>query len=372
MNKTPHNKIDVPIEKIKKIRKMFFIKDKMSKIEKSTKLTERVIRRIIKENNFLEKRERYYRYILFVNNNKTIKELSNCSNIKENILYNYKRKFKIKSSFINIPANKKITKNIEQDFIKLYNTGMSCSKIAISFGFKTPKTVSDVLHKNNINLKTNSDYTNYNKKYFRDINSVAKEYILGLLFADGYVIKDYEGIGIQLSTVDRDILEKIAKQLGPSSSIINIKSRGSVIIMDRIVNTNDMCRLSIHCPQISLDLKNYGLLRNKTHILKFPFQLKRLNHFVRGIMDGDGTIGFHSKNNFPWSRFSTASRCFAEGFCKAMMGHGFEFRISGNKFFNCYQVGGRDRIIEFYRWLYRRKDVWYLERKYAKVQDKIN
>lgn len=63
---------------------MFFHKVEMKNIVKETSLTERVIRRIINENNFKEKRERYYRFILNLNKEKTIKQLSDITGIKKN------------------------------------------------------------------------------------------------------------------------------------------------------------------------------------------------------------------------------------------------------------------------------------------------
>lgn len=364
LNRVPHNKVFVSRELTLIIRKMFFHKIEMEKIAKETCLTERIIRRILKENDFYKKRERYYRFILNLNKEKTIKQLSIITGIKENILSKYRRKFGIKSSFVFVPKNKIITPSMELEFIEEYKNGKSCFEISSLFGFKTSKTVIDVLNKHCIKMRSPSDYTNYSRRYFKNINTVAKEYILGLLLSDGYVLRDYAGIGIQLSYVDGYILEKISKELGSSASVIGIKAKKNC-------NAKPMVRLSAYCPEMSVDLKEYGFIRNKTFCLKFPNNLNRLNHFVRGLIDGDGSIGFHSKNDFPWARLTTASKSFADSFCEAMRKEGFSFNISGDRIFNCYQVGGKGAILDFYKWIYCRKGKWYLERKYEKVQNKI-
>lgn len=187
---------------------------------------------------------------------------------------------------------------------------------------------------------------------------------------DGYVIRNYDGIAIQISIRDRYILEKMAKELGESTSLRDIKSK-KISILGHRIKSGSMTRLSAYCPEMATDLKKHGLVTNKTLCLKFPKKIKRMSHFIRGVMDGDGSIGFHSKNGFPWARLTTASPYFADGFCRAMDREGFSFNFSGKNVLSCYQVGGKNSILDFYEWMYNRKDIWYLERKYAKVQNKI-
>ena len=51
--------------------------------------------------------------------------------------------------------------------------------------------------------------------------------------------------------------------------------------------------------QLSRDLTNVGCPPAKSHILQFPFFIKKslMSHFIRGYFDGDGHISF-SKNSY--------------------------------------------------------------------------
>ena len=64
--------------------------------------------------------------------------------------------------------------------------------------------------------------TYYNEDFFEKIDSLEKAYILGLIMTDGYIIKDYRGVGIQLTEKDGYILRKIAKILGSTNKILHI------------------------------------------------------------------------------------------------------------------------------------------------------
>lgn len=50
---------------------------------------------------------------------------------------------------------------------------------------------------------------------------------------------------------------------------------------------------------ISLQLEKYGVVQNKTLILKFPYFLddKLYSHFIRGVFDGDGYISPYFEKN---------------------------------------------------------------------------
>ena len=49
--------------------------------------------------------------------------------------------------------------------------------------------------------------------------------------------------------------------------------------------------------KISSDLNKHGMIKNKTHFLKYPKIDKKLDrHFIRGYFDGDGSI-FDYKNH---------------------------------------------------------------------------
>ena len=73
------------------------------------------------------------------------------------------------------------------------------------------RAISKVLKEFNINTKRLNRYT-LDDRFFEDINTEEKAYILGLLFADGFVGDDkYNNLVLHLK--DRDLLEKVADSI---------------------------------------------------------------------------------------------------------------------------------------------------------------
>lgn len=365
------NKIEIDKKLQRSIRGLFFRKVSMDRIIIEAGLTERVIRRLVNEKNWITKRERYW--IMLCNfaykNNESITAIANRCGIRETILHRIKRNAGIKTKRFDI-VNKIITQKIESSMINDYLSGKNSTEIAAKYGFATHKTVLDVLSNHGIKRRSGADFTNYNVNYFENIDDHDKAYILGLLLSDGYVIKNYSGIAIQLSKDDGYILEKIAKRLGPSATVkaINCSAKRKIL-----ANSKDMVRLCAHSPKMSQDLKKFGMVRNKSKILKCPsIQKEFLSSFCRGLWDGDGSIGIDKRNNI-WCKLNSASDEFLIKL-QEHISHRTNFRPSKNE--KCIAVlepaGGKKQTIDFLRWMYSDKGDLYLERKYDRIKDKIN
>jgi len=384
-------KLAPTFEEIKSMRKHFFLKNPIIDLCKKYGCSERVFRQIVKQKQWQRKRERYYIYLIHsaIRNKFTIKHIADIAGIKYNILTRRNRENKLGelTRYNFSPHNKKLNKDIEEKMIKDYlnnDLKLSSGEIAKKYNFKTSKTVCDVLHKNNIKIKNRGEYSDYNVDYFKKIDSHDKAYILGLLLTDGYVIRRYEGIAIQITYSDRDILHKIAKLLGESTSV------NKIIVNNKVVKSKDgkpyirrnMIRLCCFCPSISKDLKKFSMLKRKTMKLFLPdIPLWCYSSFVRGLFDGDGSVGIALDTNFPWARFISASKKFLLGL-KYVLENNFNFTISFGKcspnestrhpLYYMYIKGGKKKIFAFYKWLYKHKGNLYLRRKYEKVQDKIS
>lgn len=371
------NKKEISYEEKRLLRKLFFQKQLMMNIEKKTGLTQRVIYRYVKENKWINKRERYWLFIIKIayNSGRSLKDVCGDSGVVSvNILRRIKRKYNIKTKHFNI-TNKRINKDIEKNMIRDYKNLISSTKVAIKYGFKTHKTVIDVLNKFDIDIREPKKITYYNMDYFKKINSHDRAYILGFLLADGYVIKDYSGIAMQLNEDDGYILERMSRRLGESTTIIHIDcSRKRKHRSKNFRNARDMKRMSCFCPSMANDLKKYGMVKNKTFTLKFPSGIpkKYLSSFCRGLWDGDGTVGIAKTRNI-WCQVVSASSNFLH-------------KLSENiPFLNCVQnpskglnlytlriCGGNKETKRFLKWIYKYKSDLYLERKYAKVQSQIS
>jgi hypothetical protein len=121
-----------------------------------------------------------------------------------------------------------------------------------------------------------------NEKYFENIDTPNKAYVLGFIYADGGVYKNNLSIG--LNEKDYEILRFIKNELEYGGSI---KTR------------NNVCILTITSKKIVNDLKSLGVIENKTYLSKtLPnFDNRLFPHFLRGFFDGDGSIYSNTYKN---------------------------------------------------------------------------
>jgi hypothetical protein len=116
-------------------------------------------------------------------------------------------------------------------------------------------------------------------------------YFLGLYITDGNVYLKH-GYEVSIKSIDVSLLHAIAKLVCPTKSLVKIK--------------NSNCfKLSFNCQAIAEWLVSYGCVPNKTKIVKFPtIPEKYYPDLIRGLLDGDGSIGFYKS---PMIRFDSAS-----------------------------------------------------------------
>lgn len=373
-----YNRIEISRDKIKEIRLLFVRQIEMKEIESSTGLKEHIIRRVIRENNWSILRERYLRFLCYLSyvQKISLQDMSKRTGIKAYTLCRIHRKYE--TLCFRTAWNKRISDGMEKAFILKYNDGKSSAKIAKEYGFKTDKTVLDILKKNSIERRSPKKVTFYDEKFFEKIDSEEKAYILGLIMTDGYIIKDYIGIGIQLTKEDGYILDNIAAIIGAKHGTIKIKCDKK---RKNMPNAKDMVRLTVHSRKISEDIKKLGVVRKKSKIIRYNGCVpdKYMSSFFRGLIDGDGTVGINSKNGNIWCQICSSSKKFIEDLSKVDIG----YKTSINKNFTNYKGkksrmytlrigGGNEESIRFLKWIYHNKGEFYLRRKYAKVQSKIS
>ena len=184
-----------------------------------------------------------------------------------------------------------------QEIINLYIVDKeSIAEISRQTKLSTYK-VKKILTENNItirsrkeqNILTNKARTNQvNHNYFSNIDSTQKAWLLGFLMADGWVEKNRNRINIELSSVDKEILEKIQKEL-------NIKKG----FLERETNKGfSVCRLTWTSEKHKTQLAKYGIINRKTYAENhLPiFDNQDLTYaFILGYFDGDGSISINDK-----------------------------------------------------------------------------
>jgi hypothetical protein len=112
-------------------------------------------------------------------------------------------------------------------------------------------------------------------------------YTLGLLAADGSFVstRREESVELCLKHGDIEILEKLRDRISPTRPIHRKPHMKNPAHEAVRLKFNDRCFMAL--------LREYIQSHDKTHSLTWPGNLpdEHLHHFIRGYIDGDGTIG---------------------------------------------------------------------------------
>ena len=144
-----------------------------------------------------------------------------------------------------------------------------------------------------------------NESFFDELNEKSA-YILGFIFADGNVAwdteKGYYSMTITAAEKDKDHLEKIRTIISSSKPLLYASGTKSYRL---IVNSKKICRKLI----------SFGVVPRKSLIVKFPeLPEKYLRHFIRGVIDGDGSVRYYSRKRSPYFEIIMCSGSL--DFCK--------------------------------------------------------
>lgn len=120
-----------------------------------------------------------------------------------------------------------------------------------------------------------------NKEYF-NVQSHNMAWVLGFLAADGCINKKGNGISISVSSIDREILERIKEDIEIENPIHDFTNRQGF----------DYSELNWTCKEHRAELEKYSIVPRKTFILEPPYKLNKKYwlDYVRGYFDGDGSV----------------------------------------------------------------------------------
>lgn len=145
-----------------------------------------------------------------------------------------------------------------------------------------------------------------NEKFF-DTYSEESAYILGFIFADGNVTwntqKGYYSLTITSAAKDKEHLETIRNMLTSTKPLLYSEKTNSY-------------RLIVNSKRICATLIALGVIPRKTLKAQFPNIPKEYSeHFIRGVIDGDGNVRFVKREKSPYFEItiSSGSRAFCEG-----------------------------------------------------------
>lgn len=123
-------------------------------------------------------------------------------------------------------------------------------------------------------------------------------YVLGYWWADGYMyIKPHGAHEIEIASNDRDHLEAIAQVIGGNYSLRKVSSQANCY------------EITFCSKEMYQDLETHGGTPRKSRTTNFPYiPPELLSHFVRGVVDGDGTLSWNGDR--PIIHIYSASRQF--------------------------------------------------------------
>ena len=178
--------------------------------------------------------------------------------------------------------------------IAQYNQNHSTGELSKFFNTSTD-AIRRCLKKNGIKvlslyeIQTLKNHRNSN--YFSKIDTKEKAYWLGFLYADGCVSKKTNTISISLSSQDEYMLSNFAKELESDNAIAHsIKKMNG--------KSFNISHFAIRDKQMKQDLIKWGCVPNKSYK---EIELPKINnkliwHFIRGFMDGDGSLNHSNKS----------------------------------------------------------------------------
>ena len=137
----------------------------------------------------------------------------------------------------------------------------------------------------------------YDYTFFDNIDSEAKAYFLGLITADGYVVEGPRRYVVNLGSTDKDLPYKLREAVQGTMPVYEI-------LPDKKKRWQTEWRLSICSKYMVSRLVELGIRQRKslreTFCDAIPETLWR--HYIRGVFDGDGTLGMYGYKHGPQPR----------------------------------------------------------------------
>ena len=158
-----------------------------------------------------------------------------------------------------------------------------------------------------------------------------------------------------------DHLEKIRNIISSSKPLLYSPVTKSYRL---IANSKNLCR----------KLMNLGVVPRKSLIVKFPsIPSNSLRHFLRGAIDGDGSVRYFKRKRSPYFEISICSGSldFCSGFVEAVKtntGISANIRNTNNNLYVARYACSRGKKLAEY--IYSNSTI-FLERKYASYKDNV-
>lgn len=249
---------------------------------------------------------------------------------------------------------------------KYLNENYTLKQLGREFGCSYG-TIRNLLNKHDIDSRGNKQGYPRDEFVFMNIDTSAKAYWLGFLYADGCVHTNRNEVSINIT--DKEHVEKFKNFLGAKNHRIT-ESKDS-----RWENAKTLYQLSIKDEQIHKDLIKWGCVPQKTLVIDKIPNIPRdfISHFIRGYFDGDGSLHYlQNTDNFRIS-FTSGSKKFLEDIQKEL--NVIHLSLGHSEGTNTYQlqISGRKQVEKILNYLYQNStEDTRLDRKYNSYLDCLN
>lgn len=195
-----------------------------------------------------------------------------------------------------------------------------------------------------------------------------KSYLIGFLQGDGHHSESTRNrgkISIEISDRDIDILDKLEEIL---SSYIKV-SRSHRTRKTNFSECASLCSLTLFDWAFRIEIKEFVPVGKKSEIIKPPNTEYNDKHYIRGLIDADGSLGF-KKTGEPFLSLVTSSESIKEYIVDSIKKViGVEKRLNRNKRDNVYNIGvGNEDAMLYSEWLYEDATI-FLNRKRDKYKE---
>ena len=255
---------------------------------------------------------------------------------------------------------------------KFFTGNYSIQSLADELG-SCPKDITKILVDNGLHVKRKKHI--YKEDVFEVINTEEKAYWLGFLYADGCVETfDRFLVELTLSSKDKEHVTAFANFVSESK-----QPKDNEIHIKHLDKTFYSTKFSAYNQKLAKDLESKGCTPRKSLTLTFPdsdiVPEEFIRHFIRGYVDGDGSLGIYKKGN------SFDLRLSINGTFEFLSGIQDKFNqyIEGYKKVNVRKTKGNDFVIQkggktdsfkVIDWIYNGSTI-YLDRKYKIYQEMI-
>lgn len=181
---------------------------------------------------------------------------------------------------------KELSLKEKEKIIKYYYDNPNKQVKEINKIFKlTKRTMNNLFKEFNISSRRKNRYT-LNEYFFDIIDNELKAYLLGYLFADGFVGDEkYNNIVFSQKKEDAEAVKLLKKSIEYTGDLRIFKPR-----ISSFENSSDQVAINFSSMHMSNTLRNYGLSKKEFYD-KFPkLNNVLMRHFIRGFFDGDGSI----------------------------------------------------------------------------------